>query len=120
MARAAPPAPSTITGRRPFVPVGRFRFEIGDEAVGVGVAGAKPAGLVEPQRVGGADRPRRFVGHRRQPQGRFLVRQGHIGAGIAPLLERAEKARKILRPHRFFLVGAVNAVLREPIAMDRG
>ncbi len=38
MARAAPPAPSTITGRRPSFQSGRLRFEIGHEAVGVGVA----------------------------------------------------------------------------------
>ena len=83
IARAAPPAPSTITGRRPSFQSDACFIEIGHEAVGVGVAGAKPPGLVEPQRVGGADRPRRLVGHRRQLERGFLVRQRDIGAGKA-------------------------------------
>ena len=66
IARAAPPAPSTITGRRPSFQSGACFIEIGHEAIGVGVAGAEPPGLVEPQRVGGADRARRLVGHRRK------------------------------------------------------
>ena len=102
-----------------LVPVGRLCVEIGHEAVGVGVARVEPPCPVEPQRVGRSDRSCRLVGHRRKPQRRLLVRKGDIGAPIAMLLERAEKPRQILGPHRFLLVSAVDAVLLQPVAMDQ-
>ena len=103
-----------------LAPARRLFVEIGDEPIGVGIAGAKPPRLIEPQRVGGADRARRFVGHRGKPERGFLVRQRDIGSGKALGAERAEKPRQRLGPHRFFFIGAVDAVLLQPIAMDQG
>jgi hypothetical protein len=103
-----------------LVPAGGFRFEIGHEAVSVGVAGMQRAAGVEPERVGGADRDRSIVRGFGRPQGGLLMRQRHIASCIAAGVERAEKLSEILRPHGFFLVGAINAVLFEPVAVDRG
>ncbi len=102
-----------------LVPAGGRRVKIGDETVSVRIARIEPARLVEPQRVGGPDRARRLVGDRRRSQGRLFMRQGDIGAGIAALLERAEKLLKILRTYGFLFVGAIDPVLLEPVAMDQ-
>ena len=75
IARAAPPAPSTITGRRPLFQSGACAFEIGHEAVSVGVARMQPSGGIEPERIGRADRPCRLVGDSAALQGHLLVRQ---------------------------------------------
>jgi len=103
----------------PLVPVRGLLVEVGHEAVSVGIAGVQPSRAVEPERIGGADRPRRFVGYGREPQRLRFMRQGHVGPGIAAVAKRAEEARELLRPHSFFLVGAIDAIEFEPVTMDR-
>src|SRR5690606_26803499 len=78
------------------------------------------AGIVEPERVRGADGHGRGLALVRLAEGRFLVRDGDVASGQTLGRERAEEGFDLLRRHGALRVAAVDLVAVEPIAMARG
>ena len=54
----------------------------------------------------------------RQREGRFLVRDGHIGTDIAARSKRADEGCELFLAHRLAAVFAGNSVALEPIVMN--
>ncbi len=102
-----------------LVPAGRLLIKIGHEAVNVGVGRLQPSRAVEPERVGGADGACGSIGDVGSFERDQLMRQRDIGADIAVLRKRTDEVLGLLGRHGLLLVGAVDAVQLQPVAMDR-
>ena len=86
----------------------------------IGVAGLDPALPVDDEGVGGTDPSglgARGIG---QGQRRLLMRQGDVGAPKAQDRQGAEGPFELLGPHRQRHIGAVDPMLRQPIAIEPG
>ena len=115
-ARDAPPAPSTSASSH-LVPAGRAGVEIVDKAFDVGVGRAQLA-IVEPQRIGRADRAGALV-RLRQRKRALLVRNGDVGADEAAQRQPEDEILELVRRHRLDDVAALDAERAQPVMMDQ-
>ena len=99
------------------VPTRRAGVEIVQKAFDVGVGRVQEAAVVDPQRVGGADRVGAIVRHGKV-QRRLLVRHGDVGADIAARGKRLHEASEMLRLDRLAAIFAGDAVGFEPVIMN--
>ena len=115
-ARDAPPAPSTSASSA-IVPAGRAGVEIVDKTFDVGVGRAELA-ILEPQRVGRADRAGALV-RLRQRQRALLVRNGDVGADEAAQRQAEHEILELVGRHRLDDIAALDAERPQPVMMDQ-
>ena len=100
-----------------LVPAGRAGVEIVDKAFDVGVGRAQLA-VLEPQRIGRADRARARI-RLRQRERALLVRKCDVGADEAAQRQPEQEILELVGRHRLDDIAALDPERPQPVMMDQ-